>query len=71
MSFGVLLLLAVNFFGIVTASLGMLYFISQIIKSLGHFSNTEVGGLTMIPYICGGIGMVIWGRVSERMNERR
>ena len=25
----------------------------------------------MIPYICGGIGMLIWGRVSDRMNERR
>jgi MFS family permease len=65
------LLLAVNFFGIVTASLGMLYFIPQIIKSLGNFSNMEVGWLTMVPYICGGIGMVIWGRVSDSMNERR
>jgi ACS family tartrate transporter-like MFS transporter len=34
----------VNYFGIVTASLGMLYFIPQIIKSLGDFSNMEVGG---------------------------
>jgi ACS family tartrate transporter-like MFS transporter len=65
------LLLAVNYFGIVTASLGMLYFIPQIIKSLGNFSNMQVGWLTMIPYICGGIGMVIWGRVSDAMNERR
>jgi MFS family permease len=65
------LLLAVNYFGIVTASLGMLYFIPQIIKSLGNFSNMEVGWLTMIPYICGGIGMVVWGRVSDSMNERR
>jgi MFS transporter, ACS family, tartrate transporter len=65
------LLLAVNYFGIVTASLGMLYFIPQIIKSLGNFSNMEVGWLTMIPYICGGIGMIVWGRVSDSMNERR
>jgi len=65
------LLLAVNYFGIVTASLGMLYFIPQIIKSLGNFSNMEVGWLTMIPYICGGIGMVVWGRISDKMNERR
>ena len=65
------LLLAVNYFGIVTASLGMLYFIPQIIKTLGNFSNMEVGWLTMIPYICGGIGMVTWGRVSDAMNERR
>ena len=30
-----------------------------------------VGWLTMIPYICGGIALVVWGRVSDRMNERR
>jgi ACS family tartrate transporter-like MFS transporter len=65
------LLLALNYFGIVTASLGMLIFIPQIIKSLGEFSNMTVGWLTMIPYICGGIALVIWGRVSDRMNERR
>jgi ACS family tartrate transporter-like MFS transporter len=68
---GKVLLLAVNYFGIVTASLGMLYFIPQIIKSLGAFSNMEVGWLTMIPYICGGIGMVLWGRISDAMSERR
>jgi len=25
----------------------------------------------MIPYICGGIAMVGWGLLSDRMNERR
>src|SRR5262249_39468255 len=65
------LLLALNYLGIVTASLGMLFFIPQIIKSLGNYSNMTVGWLTMIPYICGGIAMVIWGRVSDVMNERR
>src|SRR5205814_4403946 len=47
------LLLALNYFGIVTASLGMLIFIPQIIKSFGELSNMTVGWLTMIPYICG------------------
>jgi ACS family tartrate transporter-like MFS transporter len=65
------LLLSLNYLGIVTASLGMLFFIPQIIKSLGNFSNMTVGWLTMIPYICGGISMVTWGFVSDRMNERR
>src|SRR5262249_23139583 len=65
------LLLAVNYLGIVTASLGMLLFIPQIIKSLGNVSNMTVGWLTMIPYICGGIAMVVWGRISDRMHERR
>jgi ACS family tartrate transporter-like MFS transporter len=65
------LLLALNYLGIVTASLGMLIFIPQIIKSLGGYNNMTVGWLTMIPYICGGIAMVVWGRISDRMNERR
>ena len=65
------LLLALNYLGIVTASLGMLFFIPQIIKSLGTFTNMQVGWLTMIPYICGGISLVVWGRISDRMNERR
>ena len=65
------LLLALNYFGIVVASLGMLIFIPQIIKSIGSYSNMTVGWLTMIPYICGGISLVVWGRVSDRMQERR
>src|SRR6516164_1520076 len=65
------LLLALNYVGIVTASLGMLIFIPQMIKSLGNYSNMTVGWLTMIPYLCGAVAMVIWGRISDRMNERR
>ena len=65
------LLLALNYFGIVVASLGMLIFIPQIIKSLGNFTNMQVGWLTMIPYICGGIGLVVCGYISDRMQERR
>jgi ACS family tartrate transporter-like MFS transporter len=65
------LLLALNYLGIVTASLGMLIFIPQIIKSLGNFSNMTVGWLTMVPYLCGGIAMIVWGRISDRMHERR
>jgi ACS family tartrate transporter-like MFS transporter len=65
------LLLALNYFGIVVASLGVLFFVPQIIKSIGVTSNMTVGWLTMIPYISGGIGLVVWGFVSDRMNERR
>ena len=65
------LLLSLNYLGIVTASLGMLFFIPQIIKSLGVTSNMTVGWLTMVPYICGGISLVVWGFISDRMNERR
>ncbi len=65
------LLLALNYFGIVVASLGMLIFIPQIIKSIGSTSNMMAGWLTIIPYVCGGISLVVWGRISDRMQERR
>src|SRR5258708_23243215 len=65
------LLLALNYLGIVTASLGMLIFIPQMIKSLGDYSNMTVGWLTLIPHTCGAIAMVARGRISDRMNERR
>jgi ACS family tartrate transporter-like MFS transporter len=65
------LLMALNYFGIVVASLGILFFVPQIIKSIGVTDNMTVGWLTMIPYLSGGAGLVLWGLVSDRMNERR
>jgi ACS family tartrate transporter-like MFS transporter len=65
------LLLSLNYFGIITASLGQLIFIPQIIKSLGVSSNMTVGWLTMIPYVFGTISLIVWGAVSDRMKERR
>jgi MFS transporter, ACS family, tartrate transporter len=64
------LLLALNYFGIVTASLGMLLFLPQMVKQLG-VTNMQVGWVSMIPYVCGAISMVCWGWVSDRMGERR
>ena len=65
------LLLSLNYLAISTASLGQLIFIPQIIRSLGTFSNMTIGWLTMIPYIAGAISLVVWGRISDRMGERR
>ena len=64
------LLLTLNYFGIVTASLGMLLFLPQIVKSLG-FTNMQVGWVTMIPYACGAAAMVTAGWISDRTGERR
>ena len=64
------LLLALNYLGVVTASIGMLQFVPQIIKQLG-FANMQVGLVTMIPYFCGSVAMLIWGWVSDRTGERR
>ena len=65
-----ILLLSLNYLGIVTASLGLLLFVPQIIKSLGA-TNMGTGYATTLAYICGAISMLAWGWLSDRMGERR
>src|SRR5260370_40808026 len=64
------IMLSLNYARIVTASLGMLLFVPQIIKELG-VSNMEGGWITMIPYICGAISLVFCGLLSDRIGDRR
>jgi MFS transporter, ACS family, tartrate transporter len=51
-------------------SVGMAVFVTLIVKQLGH-SNMETGWLTAIPFIFGTLGILIWGGISDRMNERK
>jgi ACS family tartrate transporter-like MFS transporter len=51
-------------------SVGMAVFVTLIVKLLGH-SNMETGWLTAIPFIFGTLGILIWGHISDRMNERK
>ncbi len=64
------LVLTLNYFGIVTASLGLLLFLPQMVKQLG-LTNMQVGWVSMIPYAFGALSMLVWGWVSDRMGERR
>ena len=64
------MLLSLNYVGIVTASLGMLLFLPTIVKELG-VTNMQVGWVTMIPYGCGAASMVFCGWLSDRIGERR
>jgi len=64
------LLLTLNYFGIVCASIGMLLFVPQIVKQLG-LTNMQVGWVSMIPYRCGAVAMLAWGWYSDRTGERR
>jgi len=65
-----ILLLSVNYLGIVTASLGLLLFIPQIIKSLGA-STMNTGYATSLAYICGAVSMILSGWLSDRLGDRR
>lgn len=51
-------------------SVSMAVFVAQMIKGLG-LTNMQTGWMTAIPFICGTIGIVVWGHLSDRMNERR
>ncbi len=64
------LALAVIYFGVVTASVGLVIFVPQIIKQLG-VTNLQTGFLTMIPYLVGTASMIVWGYFSDRTQERR
>ena len=64
------LVLSMIYMTSVTASYGIVFFLPQIVKGLGH-SNLMTGALTAIPYTIGIIGLLCWGYSSDRRNERR
>jgi MFS family permease len=51
-------------------SVSMAVFVAQMIKQLG-LTNMQTGWLTAVPFVFGTIGIIIWGTLSDRMNERR
>ena len=51
-------------------SVAMAVFITLMVKQLG-LSNMETGFLTSVPFIFGTLGILIWGGISDRMNERK
>ena len=64
------LVLSMIYMTSVTASYGIVFFLPQIVKGLGH-SNLMTGALTAIPYSVGILGLLWWGYSSDRRNERR
>jgi ACS family tartrate transporter-like MFS transporter len=51
-------------------SVSIAVFVAQMIKQLG-LTNMQTGWMTAIPFICGTAGILVWGHLSDRMNERR
>jgi ACS family tartrate transporter-like MFS transporter len=51
-------------------SVGMAVFISLMIKRLG-LTNMQTGWVTAVPFIFGTVGILLWGYISDRMNERK
>jgi MFS transporter, ACS family, tartrate transporter len=64
------LALAIVYFGAVATNYGTAFWLPQIVKSFG-ISNVATGFVTAIPYVIGTIGMVWYGRRSDRQLERK
>jgi len=63
--------LGLVYFCIVVSIYGIAFFLPQIVKGLGNFSNLEVGLLSALPYFCAAVAMVMVGVSSDRSGERR
>jgi ACS family tartrate transporter-like MFS transporter len=64
------LALAAIHFAQAGVSVSMAVFIALMIKGLG-LTNMQTGWLTSVPFIFGTIGILVWGHISDRMNERK
>jgi len=64
--------LAIMYFGFVIALYGLGLWLPQLLKGLsGLLSNTQIGLISTIPYICGVIVMILVVRHSDKTMERR
>jgi ACS family tartrate transporter-like MFS transporter len=64
------LALGAVYFGVVATNYGLTFFLPQIVQGFG-LSNVSIGFVSALPYLVGVIGMVVWGRRSDRTLERR
>ncbi len=62
--------LALAYFGINLAIFGMSFFLPQIV-AVFHLSLRMVGVVAAVPFLIAGVGMIAWGRRSDRRDERR
>jgi len=64
------LLLGVGGFGIAYSTYGIVYFLPQIVKQFG-LTNLQTGFVSAIPFLVAAIGMIWYGKRSDRLLERR
>ena len=66
------LFLSAIYFVYQCGSLGVGYWLPQIVKAFGKdLSNLEVGLISSAPYAVATVGMIVWSRRSDRTGERR
>lgn len=60
---------ALVFFGTGVPSYGLGLWLPQIVNGFG-LTNIETGLVSALPFICGSIAMIVWGRRSDATGER-
>jgi MFS transporter, ACS family, tartrate transporter len=60
---------ALVFFGTGVPSYGLGLWLPQIVNGFG-LTTIETGLVSAVPFICGSIAMIVWGRHSDRTGER-
>lgn len=63
------ILFALVFFGTGVPSYGLGLWLPQIVNGFG-LTTFETGLVSAVPFICGSIAMLVWGRRSDRTGER-
>ena len=66
----VLIIVAISFFN-VCDTFGIVFWLPQIIKGFGGLTNIQVGFLSALPFVFGGLTTIFWGRHSDRTKDRR
>jgi MFS transporter, ACS family, tartrate transporter len=64
------LIFAGLYFGLVMGIYGLSLWLPSIVKAMGDLSNTQVGFIVPIPYICAAAFVWFWSRHSDRTGER-
>ncbi len=64
------LALAVIYFGAVATNYGVGFFLPTIVKAFG-LSNSQTGWVSALPYLVGTVGMIWYGRRSDKHRERK
>jgi nitrate/nitrite transporter NarK len=63
-------LLSAVYIGIVAANVGLGFFLPLLVQDFGA-STTETTIITAVPYAAAFVAMILWGRRSDRVGERR
>jgi MFS family permease len=69
-SSSVIFRLCLVYFGIVGFNFGLSFFVPQIVRDFG-LSFVQTGFVSAIPFLIAGVGMIVWGRHSDKRNERK